>query len=192
MLLAVPALFVCLVNLNMSCVVYTRRCMTLKSPKAVAPLCDRHRPRLASTVHPYRVGVPVVGRTVFRLPIKKIIRCSLKPTAPQLPGFQAMPSARKFWNRAEYWTGSTTEKSPAESPEVCACNTYTLRSQYTVSRDNVYNDTSHNTQNHKHRPVADREKSDLTARKIAKQATTHGHGGGSRGRLHAACTGRRL
>ena len=32
----------------------------------VSLLCDRHRP---SSVHPYRVGVPVVGRTVFRLPI---------------------------------------------------------------------------------------------------------------------------
>ena len=32
----------------------------------VSLLCDRHRP---SCVHPYRVGVPVVGRTVFRLPI---------------------------------------------------------------------------------------------------------------------------
>ena len=30
-------------------------------------LCDRHRP--SCVVHPYRVGVPVVGRTVFRLPI---------------------------------------------------------------------------------------------------------------------------
>ena len=29
-------------------------------------LCDRHRP---SRVHPYRAGVPAVGRTVFRLPI---------------------------------------------------------------------------------------------------------------------------
>ena len=32
----------------------------------VSLLCDRHRP---SCVHPYRVGVTVVGRTVFRLPI---------------------------------------------------------------------------------------------------------------------------
>ena len=39
----------------------------------VSLLCDRHRP---SCVHPYRVGVPVVGRTVFRLPINQsIIRC---------------------------------------------------------------------------------------------------------------------
>jgi len=34
----------------------------------VSLLCDRHRP---SSVHPYRVGVPVVGRTVFRLPINQ-------------------------------------------------------------------------------------------------------------------------
>ena len=34
----------------------------------VSLLCDRHRP---SCVHPYRVGVPVVGRTVFRLPINQ-------------------------------------------------------------------------------------------------------------------------
>ena len=37
----------------------------------VSLLCDRHRP---SCVHPYRVGVPVVGRTVFRLPINQSIR----------------------------------------------------------------------------------------------------------------------
>ena len=36
----------------------------------VSLLCDRHRP---SSVHPYRVGVPVVGRTVFRLPINQSI-----------------------------------------------------------------------------------------------------------------------
>ena len=36
----------------------------------VSLLCDRHRP---SCVHPYRVGVPVVGRTVFRLPINQSI-----------------------------------------------------------------------------------------------------------------------
>ena len=36
----------------------------------VSLLCDRHRP---SSVHPYRVGVPVVGRTVFRLPINQLI-----------------------------------------------------------------------------------------------------------------------
>ena len=34
----------------------------------VSLLCDRYRP---SCVHPYRVGVPVVGRTVFRLPINQ-------------------------------------------------------------------------------------------------------------------------
>ena len=33
----------------------------------VSLLCDRHH---LSSVHPYRVGVPVVGRTVFRLPIE--------------------------------------------------------------------------------------------------------------------------
>ena len=38
----------------------------------VSLLCDRHRP---SCVHPYRVGVPVVGRTVFRLPINHIKSC---------------------------------------------------------------------------------------------------------------------
>ena len=32
----------------------------------VSLLCDRHRP---SCVHPYRVGVPVVGRSAFHLPI---------------------------------------------------------------------------------------------------------------------------
>ena len=37
----------------------------------VSLLCDRHRP---SSVHPYRVGVPVVGRTVFRLPINIRLR----------------------------------------------------------------------------------------------------------------------
>ena len=37
----------------------------------VSLLCDRHRP---SSVHPYRVGVPVVGRTVFRLPINQYSR----------------------------------------------------------------------------------------------------------------------
>ena len=42
----------------------------------VSLLCDRHRP---SSVHPYRVGVPVVGRTVFRLPINQSIRDSKTP-----------------------------------------------------------------------------------------------------------------
>ena len=42
----------------------------------VSLLCDRHRP---SCVHPYRVGVPVVGRTVFRLPINQ----SSAPRAPR-------------------------------------------------------------------------------------------------------------
>ena len=40
--------------------------LSLILPTEVIRLCDRHRP---SSVHPYRVGVPVVGRTVFRLPI---------------------------------------------------------------------------------------------------------------------------
>ena len=40
----------------------------------VSLLCDRHRP---SCVHPYRVGVPVVGRTVFRLPINQTKQISL-------------------------------------------------------------------------------------------------------------------
>ena len=38
----------------------------------VSLLRDRHRP---SSVHPYRVGVPVVGRTVFRLPIQSMCVC---------------------------------------------------------------------------------------------------------------------
>ena len=40
----------------------------------VSLLCDRHRP---SCVHPYRVGVPVVGRTVFRLPINQSIKACI-------------------------------------------------------------------------------------------------------------------
>ena len=44
----------------------------------VSLLCDRHR---LSCVHPYRVGVPVVGRTVFRLPINQ----SLPTSARHLP-----------------------------------------------------------------------------------------------------------
>ena len=43
----------------------------------VSLLCDRHRP---SSVHPYRVGVPVVGRTVFRLPINQSTWCTVDTT----------------------------------------------------------------------------------------------------------------
>ena len=45
----------------------------------VSLLCDRHRP---SSVHPYRVGVPVVGRTVFRLPINQSITDSRQNALP--------------------------------------------------------------------------------------------------------------
>ena len=55
----------------------------------VSLLCDRHRP---SCVHPYRVGVPVVGRTVFRLPINQSInQCCALCTAP--------PAARRSGGR---------------------------------------------------------------------------------------------
>ena len=52
----------------------------------VSLLCDRHRP---SSVHPYRVGVPVVGRTVFRLPINQSIKLSASP--PSQESFRQLP-----------------------------------------------------------------------------------------------------
>ena len=48
----------------------------------VSLLCDRHRP---SSVHPYRVGVPVVGRTVFRLPINQSRALQRQPRGTTTP-----------------------------------------------------------------------------------------------------------
>ena len=76
----------------------------------VSLLCDRHRP---SCVHPYRVGVPVVGRTVLRLPKKPVlvpVRASPVPSvvrgsfvvklfySTSLPGCSS-PSYRKAQSR---------------------------------------------------------------------------------------------
>ena len=54
----------------------------------VSLLCDRHRP---SCVHPYRVGVPVVGRTVFRLPINQSRGNPVHGTNPRRPVFILRP-----------------------------------------------------------------------------------------------------
>ena len=63
----------------------------------VSLLCDRHRP---SCVHPYRVGVPVVGRTVFRLPINQSISPAYSPTlVPRLRCEQQNTATRLDHNK---------------------------------------------------------------------------------------------
>ena len=60
----------------------------------VSLLCDRHRP---SCVHPYRVGVPVVGRTVFRLPINQSIRVDGKLSLAEMTGTATSDPAILFF-----------------------------------------------------------------------------------------------
>ena len=61
----------------------------------VSLLCDRHRP---SSVHPYRVGVPVVGRTLcFAFPINQSIQaqrliCKRSRASTIAAGRRAAPS----------------------------------------------------------------------------------------------------
>ena len=86
----------------------------------VSLLCDRHRP---SCVHPYRVGVPVVGRTVFRLPINQSINqtsCSsrngskplLARSAKQGGGRAILASQRARRNRRRRATRSRRPDCP--------------------------------------------------------------------------------